>query len=165
VLIVRATKKLLPRLRSPNLQDGEHSTTLLGQWYATALPWRPQVALLVNEPTLLPVLMPLAPAATLLGRIPEQIATILAAHGIPQPIIDDELERMREHRATGTANRSVVGIMNEFTFLATTHRARGGRADLLDLSLRLATTPCSPLYRRNVSPGRELAATLRYIAT
>lgn len=32
---------------------------------ATALFWKPQVALLVNEPTLLPVLMPLAPAATL----------------------------------------------------------------------------------------------------
>jgi len=70
VLIVCATKKLLARLGSPTLQDGEHSTTLLGQWYATALPWRPQVALLVNEPTLLPVLMPLAPAATLLARIP-----------------------------------------------------------------------------------------------
>jgi hypothetical protein len=110
VLIVRATKKLLPRLRSPNLQDGEHSTTLLGQWYATAPPWRPQVALLVNEPTLLPVLMPLAPAATLLRRMPGQIAAALAAHGIPQSIIDDELEHMREYRATGTANRSVVGI-------------------------------------------------------
>jgi len=160
VLIVRATKKLLPRLRSPTLQDGEHSTTLLGQWYATALPWRPQVALLVNEPTLLPVLMPLAPAATLLARVPRQIATVLAAHSTPQPIIDDELRRMREHRVAGTANRSVVGIMNEFTFLATTHHDHG-RPDLLDLSLQLATTPCSPLYRRNISPDRELAATLR----
>jgi hypothetical protein len=36
--------------------------------------------------------------------MPGQIAAALAAHGIPQPIINDELERMREHRATGTAN-------------------------------------------------------------
>jgi hypothetical protein len=108
VLIVRATKKLLPRLRSPNLQDGEHSTTLLG--HATTPPWRLQFALLVNEPTLLPVLMPLAPAATLLRRMPGQIAAALAAHGMPQSIIDDELEHMREYRATGTANHSVVGI-------------------------------------------------------
>jgi hypothetical protein len=155
VLIVRAIKKLLTRLRSPTLQDGEHSTTLLGQWYATALPWRPQVAMLVNEPTLLPVLMPLAPAATLLARVPRQIATVLAAHGTPQPIIDDELQRMREHRVSGTANRSVVGIMNEFTFLATTLRDNHGRPDLLELSLRLATTPCSPLYRRNISPDLD----------
>jgi hypothetical protein len=49
VLIVRATKKLLQRIGPPTLREGEHSSTLLGQWYATALPWRPQVALLVNE--------------------------------------------------------------------------------------------------------------------
>lgn len=96
--------------------------------------------------------MPLAPAATLLRRMPEQIATILAAHGTPQTIIDDELQRMREHRVAGKANRSVVGIMNEFTFLAETHRADGsGESDLLNLSLQLATTPCCPLYRKNIS--------------
>lgn len=94
--------------------------------------------------------MPLAPAATLLARTPEQIATVLDAHGTTQPIIDDELRRMCEHRVTVTANRSVVGIMNEFTFLAKTHR----RPDLLDLSLQLATTPCSPLYRRRFSALR-----------
>jgi hypothetical protein len=71
MLVVRATKRLLLRLGQPMLGEGEQSTTLLGQWYATALRWRPQVALLVNEPTLLPVLMPLALAATLLARIPE----------------------------------------------------------------------------------------------
>jgi len=49
--------------------DGEMSTTLLGDWYATYLPWRPrQVALLVSERTLLPLLIPLAPASTLLNR-------------------------------------------------------------------------------------------------
>ena len=62
---MRATRKLLDRISPPTLRDGEQSTTRLGVWYATALSWRPQVALLVNEPTLLPVLMPLAPAATL----------------------------------------------------------------------------------------------------
>ena len=62
---VRATKKLLHRIGPPTLREGDHSTTLLGKWYATALPWRPQVVLLVNESTLLPVLMPLAPAARL----------------------------------------------------------------------------------------------------
>jgi hypothetical protein len=65
VLIVRATKKLRQRLRATTPYDGEPSTTLLGEWYANLLPWRPQqVILLVNEKTLLPVLMPLAPGAT-----------------------------------------------------------------------------------------------------
>ncbi len=61
VIIVRATKNLRQRIGPPTLVEGERSTTVLGDWYASSLPWRPQVALLVNEVTLLPVLMPLAP--------------------------------------------------------------------------------------------------------
>src|SRR5437588_9492523 len=99
VLIVRATKKkLLDRMGPPTLQDGEQSTTVLGQWYATALPWRPQVALLVNEPTLLPVLMPLPPAATLPARAARHIAAILATHATPEPVIEEELLHMRDYR-------------------------------------------------------------------
>jgi predicted nucleic acid-binding protein len=53
---------------------------LLGDWYAAALAWRPQVALLVNETTLLPVLMPLGPAATMTARIVDEIGVVLSAH-------------------------------------------------------------------------------------
>lgn len=88
MLIVRATKKLLDRIGPPTLRNGEQSTTVLGQWYATALPWRPQVALLVNEPTLLSVLMPLAPAATLPGRAARHIAAILATYATPEAVIE-----------------------------------------------------------------------------
>jgi uncharacterized protein DUF6933 len=167
VLIVRATHKLLQRVGPPTSQDGEQSTTLLGEWYATALFWKPQVALLVNETTLLPVLMPLARAAALPTRIAQQIATVLAAHGTPPAIIDDELHRMRPCRVARTANRSVVGIMTEFTHLADVYRDSNPDPDshLLDLALQLATTPCGPLYGRNVSPDRELGALLRSIAT
>ena len=112
-----ATKKLLDRIGPPDLGEGEQSTTLMGQWYATAVFWKPPVALFVSEPTLLPVLMPLAPAATLLARFPQQAAAVLAAHGTPDAVIDEELRQMRDHRLAKTANRSVVGIMNEFTFL------------------------------------------------
>jgi hypothetical protein len=160
VLIVRATKKLLQRLGRPTLGAGEGSTTLLGEWYATALFWRPQVVLLVNEPTLLPVLMPLAPAATLAARIPAQIAAVLSAHGAPVPIVDEEVRRMQDWRIGPTANRSVVGIMNEFTFLAEAWCDDRSRPDLPALALRLARTPCGPLYRKHISPDRELAALL-----
>jgi hypothetical protein len=165
VLIVRATKKLLQRVGPPTLGEGEQCTTLLGQWYATALFWKPQITLLVNEPTLLPVLMPLAPAATLPARIGEHIAAVLAAHGASAAIIAEEQRRMRDCRIAGTANRSVVGVMNEFARLAAIYRDDDPRQDLLDLAARLATTPCSPLYRKNISPDRELAALLRSIAT
>jgi hypothetical protein len=164
VLIVRATKKLLDRIGPPNLGEGEQSTTLMGQWYATAMFWKPQVALFVSEPTLLPVLMPLAPAATLLARFPQQVAAVLTAHEIPDLVIDEELRQMRDHRLAKTANRSVVGIMNEFTFLAEAYRGDTPAPDLLALAIRLAATPCGPLYSKHVSPDRELAALLRSIA-
>jgi hypothetical protein len=163
VFIMRATKKLLDRIGPPNLGEGEQPTTMLGQWYATALFWKPQVALFVNEPTLLPVLMPLAPAATLPARFPYQLATVLAAHGTPEAIIRAELRQMHDHRLAKTANRSVVGIMNDFTRLAETYRAGTAAPDLLGLALRLATTPCGPLYGKHVSPDRELDALVRSI--
>ena len=165
MLIVRATNKLLQRVGPPTLQEGEQSTTRLGQWYATALFWKPQIALLVNEPTLLPVLMPLAPAATWPARIGQQVATVLAAHGAPTSVIDEELEHMRDYRLARTANRSVVGIMNEFTYLAEAYRDHHPGQDLLDLAMRLATMPCGPLYTKHISPDRELAAFLRFIPT
>jgi hypothetical protein len=50
--------------------------------------------------------------------------------------------------------------MNEFSHLADVYRAQQPRPDLLSLALRLAATPCGPLYARHVSPDRELAAYL-----
>ena len=156
MLIVRATRKLLGRLGPITADAGQRSTTLLGDWYATAWFWRPRVALLVSETTLLPVLMPLAPAATLLQRFGPQLAVVLAAHRTPAEFIDDELREMDQVRLAGTASRSVVGIMNEFTYLADAWRH--DEPDLLTLAVRLAATPCGPLYKRHVSPDRELAA-------
>ena len=160
---MRATKRLLDRIGPPNLCEGEQSTTLMGQWYATAMFWKPQVALFVSEPTLLPVLMPLAPAATLLARSPQQLAAVLTVHGTSQVVIDEELRQMHDRRLAKTANRSVVGIMNEFTFLADAYRGGTPAPDLLALAMRLATTPCGPLYSKHVSPDRELAALLRSV--
>jgi hypothetical protein len=71
---------------------------------------------------------------------------------------------MRDRRLAKTANRSVVGIMNEFTFLAQAYRADTPVPDLVALAMRLATTPCGPLYSKHVSPDRELAALLRSCA-
>ena len=71
---------------------------------------------------------------------------------------------MRDRRLAKTANRSVVGIMNEFTFLARAYRGDTPAPDLLALAIGLATTPCGPLYSKHISPDRELAALLRSFA-
>jgi hypothetical protein len=72
VVVVHGTKKLRDRVKGPGAEPIRESTTALGAWYATALFRRPHVALFVNESTLLPVLIPLAPAATVLERFPRR---------------------------------------------------------------------------------------------
>ncbi len=99
--------------------------------------------------------MPLAPAATLLQRPGPELAAVLAAHGAPAEFIDAELQEMDRVRLAKTASRSVVGIINEFSHLADVWYQ--DESDLLALAVRLAATPCSPLYKRHISPDRELA--------
>jgi hypothetical protein len=124
----------------------------------------PPISAAASGRRLLPVLLPLAPARTLPARIPEEIAAALDAHQVPKTFIADEVRNMQDCRFATTANRGVVGIMNEFTKLAEIYARGSARPDLLALSLRLATTPGSPLYAKNVSPDRELAALVRSAA-
>jgi len=77
---------------------------------------------------------------------------------VSRRFIEAEVAQMADCRLAPTTNRSVVGIMNEFTRLAETYRAARGQQNLIPLAVRLAETPCGPLYRRHISPDRELAA-------
>ena len=130
MLVIHATKKLRDRLKTAPPHRHEASTTALGDWYATALFWRPQVALFVNETTLLPVLVPLAPSATLVVRFAPALAEVLAAQGATPDFIEAETGEMGDWRLAKTANRSVVGIMTEFTYLAEAHSAHRGESNL-----------------------------------
>jgi hypothetical protein len=125
------------------------------------LPWRPQqLILLVNEDTLLPTLMPLAPSASVPSRLGPAIAATLATHAVPTAVVERELVEMRDCRLGLTANRSVLGIMNEFRFLSDVYRRDDRNVDLLVLAKRLTETPCSPLYWRHVRPDGDLQAFL-----
>jgi hypothetical protein len=119
--------------------------TALGDWYATALFWKPQLALLVNERTLIPLLMPLAPAATLPERIGGDLARILALHGVSAGFIEREVAQMATVAVAQTRNRRVLGTMNEFAFEAEVLRHGRETDDLVELALHLAQTPCSAM--------------------
>ncbi|MCL1601057.1 MAG: hypothetical protein M3112_05930 [Actinomycetia bacterium] len=153
---IHATKKLLDRVNRPVLPAVSEPATILGNWYANVLFWKPQVALLVNERTLLPVLMPLAPAATLAERFPEALQRVLKALGVAPAFIEVETDAMADARYAKTASRSVIGIMNEFKYLAEVYRDYRGFDDLVALAVELSGTPCGPLYKRHGSPDREL---------
>ncbi len=155
---ILATKKLLDRVKQPVMPPMSEPTTALGNWYATAVFWQPQVALLVNERTLFPLLMPLAPAATLMERFPIALQQALEARKVPSDFIESEIAVMANGQYARTASRSVLGSMNEFVYLANSYREYRGVSDLMVLSLTLSETPCGPLYERYGSPDRELDA-------
>lgn len=160
MLVLRGTKKLRDRVKGPAATTDDTSSTVLGDWFATALFWKPQVALLVNQRTLLPVFMPLAPAATLAARIPAAIATTLRNHGASDHFITTELAAMGEVRIAPTNDRSTLGVMNEFAFHGELHFLEG-LTDLEALSIRLSSLILGPLHHRHGSPDHELAAVLR----
>jgi hypothetical protein len=158
MLVIHGTRKFLDRVRGPDATDASVTTSQLGSWYATVLFWKPQVALLVNETTLVPLFMPLAPSATLLQRLPGAMATLLEVHRVPGPLIEGEVTQASECVLARTRNRSVVGVMTEFGYLAEMRRERSRPQDLLGLSVEIARTPTSPLYKTHTSPDRALAA-------
>jgi hypothetical protein len=160
VLVVRGTKKLRDRVKAPVAATADESTTVLGDWFATALFWKPQVALLVNQRTFVPVFMPLAPAASLLDRAPTAIAGVLRRLGADELFIDAELAAMAEARIAPTNDRSVVGVMNELAFHGEIRWEEGGIRSLDDLAVDLAGMPIGPLRSRSGFPDRELAAVL-----
>lgn len=129
---------------------------MLGNWYSTALFWRPQVALFVNEGTFLPV--PLAPARDVVARFCATLPGILLAHGCSESFVTAELEQMSEHVLDKTRSRSVLGVMNEFSFLGGVYLAESPSVDLMALSTDLARTPVGPLHKTFGFPDRALAA-------
>ena len=152
---LHCTKKLLDRIKQPIAPAEPESSTKLGNWYATAVFWKPQTVLAVNERPLLPVVLPLAPASTVADRLPDALADVLRGIGIPEATIADELAAMNDVHVAKTANRSVLGIINEFTFMAEHATARGHSRDNLELALWLANTPCSPLRKSTGFPNDE----------
>jgi len=157
VFTVHGTKKLLDRVKPALADPLAEPDTVLGNWYGTALMWRPQATLFVNELTRLPVFVPLAPAKEIGDRIGPQVGRVLEAIGIDIDAAIREAGAMEQVTWAKTANRSVIGSMNEFAYLAEAHLANN-RIDLFDLSVSLASTPCGPLYSTYSFPDRAAHA-------
>ena len=156
VFNVHATKKLLDRLKlraGPPLPAAE---TMLGGWYANLVSWRSPMVLFVNERTLLSVLVPLSPSKTLIPRFREQFVLVLRSLGIDEGFLAAETGAMGDAVWTKTVDRSVLGTLNEFIFLADAWRSGGGWSDPLDVSLHLAEVPCRASSRAAVFPDHAI---------
>ena len=153
VLIVRATKKIAERLGGFATVPAAPDRPQLGEWYATAMFWRPQVALFVSETTLLPVFVPLAPANTVVRRLPAELADVLRRQGVPDEFIDAELAKMSASICPAQRESQHDGRRQRIRPPRQARNARRrGKPDLTRLSDWLAQTPMGPLRDRRWVP-------------
>ncbi len=117
MVILRCTKKLQARLptRSAEGNDQALSDTRLGDWTAHLFfIGRQQIVLAVNNKTLLPVLLPIAPSKTFIARFVEAAGEMMIALGIDRQKVLAEMSGMNEWVVTTTNDRRVLGTINDF---------------------------------------------------
>jgi hypothetical protein len=157
---LRCTAKLLRRLGPPTEGSAAPPTNRLGDWYATLVHApRAQLVLMVSERSLLPVVVPAREASTLLERAPPALADVLLHLGVRPTVIEHEMAAMAGASIGRTANRRVLGSMNDFLGMMRSHP--WPPSSLTALSLELAAAPCGPIGM--MSPDdltRELMADL-----
>ena len=156
---VHATKKLLDRLKVVPAPTVTEPGTALGNWYATVIFTEPQVALFVNERTMLPVVVRLAPASTLMARFPAALEAVLTGHGVDACFVASELDNMRDVTVLKTASRSLLGVMGEHTaWVERLVHSGATPAELVAVSMRLSNVLLGPLMKNNGpgSPDRAL---------
>ena len=146
MVTIRCTKKLMRRLRGADEAGTSPSTTVLGDWYANILFSRPQQLILcVSERTLLPVVILAKELDSFPLRLAASVRGVLARLGVPQELIEREEREMRQSVYGPTRSKRVLGSMNDFMYqLSWLLHDRPG-IGLVDASLHLAETPCSPI--------------------
>jgi len=117
VVTLRCTQKLLRRARvSPNINT-EPPTTVLGDWYANLLYSRPQqLVVCINERSLLLVLLAARDFKNIGLRLQASVTSLLTRIGVPPAGCDAESQAMQEFAVGPTANRKVLGCLNEAMF-------------------------------------------------
>src|SRR5690606_12743645 len=147
-VLIRCTHRLLKNVEVAGEQLPA-SAFLLGEWYANAvpLPFRGRwLVLFVHASTLLTVLLPGRSLRATLPAFRPRVAALLQRLGASPGWIAQHWHR-DEHVTFGrTADRRVVGTMNELAFQAQTAAEWAGSFDQLDfteLELQLAETPLS----------------------
>ena len=157
VFTLRCTSRLRKRLGPSPSTSSLDSTTRLGDWYANLIHiGRRQLVLSVSERTFLPVVVPAAPIASLVPRLRLGLAEVLGALGIAKADIAKEDAAMADVAYGKTASRQVTGIMVDFAKALPFYL--DGTPSLLSVSLRLAETPCTPLYNASMSPDDTTVA-------
>ena len=146
MVTIRCTQRLLRRLQC--VASPPPSDTLLGDWYANIFFARPQQLILcVSERTLLPVVLLARPAGTIRERLADSLHRVLLQLGVSPGKADAECAKMNPAAFGPTQNRRVLGTLNDFMVQLSWRLHDDPAVSLLEASLWLAETPCSPIGR------------------
>jgi hypothetical protein len=147
MVVLRCTQRLLVRLKQGGALPPVESTTRLGDWYGNALLiGRRQYLLFISELSRLPVVIPIREAKQLGTMFPDAVCERLSLVGVAAADIADERMRMSELAFGRTRNRSLLGTLNDFAFMALSGDARRTELESPDELMRfLSQTPILPL--------------------
>ena len=147
MVVLRCTQKLLARLKQADNLPVVESTTRLGDWYGNILQLgRCQHLLFISERSRLPVVIPIREGKRLAEVFPDAVCEVLGHVGVAAADIAEERTRMSEVAFGRTRNRSLLGTMNDFAFMAQVGNARRPEPETPDELMRfLAQTPILPL--------------------
>jgi hypothetical protein len=119
MVVLRCTQKLLVRLKQVGDVSPVESTTRLGDWYGNVLRiGRRQHLLFISERSRLPVILPIGESKRLSTVFPDTVCERLANVGVNPEDIAAERARMSEIAFGRTRNRSLLGTLNDFAFMA-----------------------------------------------
>ena len=147
MVVLRCTQKLLVRLKHAGDLPAAESTTRLGDWYGNILRiGRCQHLLFISEQSRLPVVLPIRELQCLATVLPDAVCERLAIVGVAAADIADERMRMSELAFGRTGNRSLLGTLNDFAFMAQSGDARRTEPESPEELMRfLSQTPILPL--------------------
>lgn len=142
MFVLRCTQKLLDRLNATPEPEPAPPDTVLGDWYANLIRvGRIQVVLAVSERSLLPVVVPARDGRSLVQRLSEALGLMLSAVGVPPDDAIAERGAMQRWAIGKTANRRVLGSLNDLAFPLEVGLCDSPDRTLLEQSLWLARTP------------------------
>jgi hypothetical protein len=143
MVVLRCTQKLLVRLKQVGDVTAGESTTRLGDWYGNILRiGRRQHVLFISERSRLPVVLPKRWRTV----FPDVVCERLAIVGVAAADIADERTRMSEITFGATRNRSLLGTLNDFAFMAQSGNALRTEPESPEELMRfLSQTPILPL--------------------
>ena len=147
MVVLRCTQKLLVRLKQVGNLPPVESSTRLGDWYGNILRiGRRQHLLFISERSRLPVVIPIGEVKRLGTVFPDAVCERLSLVGVAAADIANERTRMSELAFGRSKNRSLLGTLNDFAFMAQSGDARRTEPESPEELMRfLSQTPILPL--------------------